>query len=98
MACRNSAIGTISATDQDKLRSGFEPLLPGFEVVAFGDSLFAVGAAEGLAWARQQRNAEVIDAFPRYLPRSLHWIVGVPIAREFASWNLLLVLRRRRPR
>lgn len=61
----------------------------------FGDSLFAVGAAEGLAWARQQQNAEVIEAFPRYLPRSLHWIVGVPIAREFVSWNLLLVLRRR---
>ena len=30
-------LGTISATGQDKVRSGFEPLLPGFKYVPFGD-------------------------------------------------------------
>ena len=36
-AFHGRTIGTISATDQEKLRSGFEPLLPGFKVVAFDD-------------------------------------------------------------
>ncbi len=30
-------IGTISATGQDKVRSGFEPVVPGFKYVAFGE-------------------------------------------------------------
>jgi acetylornithine aminotransferase len=30
-------IGTISATGQDKVRAGFEPVLPGFRYVPFGD-------------------------------------------------------------
>ena len=30
-------LGTISATNQPKMRDGFEPLLPGFEVVPFND-------------------------------------------------------------
>jgi acetylornithine/N-succinyldiaminopimelate aminotransferase len=41
-AFHGRTIGTISATDQPKLRDGFEPLLPGFRVVAFDD----LGAAE----------------------------------------------------
>jgi acetylornithine/N-succinyldiaminopimelate aminotransferase len=36
-AFHGRTIGTISATDQAKLREGFEPLLPGFEVLAFDD-------------------------------------------------------------
>ncbi len=36
-AFHGRTIGTISATDQDKLRKGFEPLLPGFVVVPFND-------------------------------------------------------------
>jgi acetylornithine/N-succinyldiaminopimelate aminotransferase len=36
-AFHGRTIGTISATDQEKLRAGFEPLLPGFKVVAFDD-------------------------------------------------------------
>ena len=30
-------IGTISATGQDKVRAGFEPVVPGFKYVPFGD-------------------------------------------------------------
>ncbi len=36
-AFHGRTIGTISATDQVKLRDGFEPLLPGFTVVPFDD-------------------------------------------------------------
>ena len=43
-AFHGRTLGTISATDQVKLRDGFEPLLPGFTVLPFGD-LDAVRAA-----------------------------------------------------
>jgi acetylornithine/N-succinyldiaminopimelate aminotransferase len=36
-AFHGRTIGTISATDQAKLREGFGPLLPGFEVLPFDD-------------------------------------------------------------
>ncbi|VVT16740.1 Acetylornithine aminotransferase 1 [Sphingomonas sp. EC-HK361] len=37
MAFHGRTIGTISATNQDKLRDGFEPLLPGFRYAEFND-------------------------------------------------------------
>ena len=43
-AFHGRTLGTISATDQEKMRGGFEPLLPGFTVVEFND-LAAVEAA-----------------------------------------------------
>jgi acetylornithine/N-succinyldiaminopimelate aminotransferase len=43
-AFHGRTMGTISATDQPKLRDGFAPLLPGFTVVAF-DNLEAASAA-----------------------------------------------------
>jgi acetylornithine/N-succinyldiaminopimelate aminotransferase len=43
-AFHGRTIGTISATDQAKLREGFEPLLPGFDVLEF-DNLEAAKAA-----------------------------------------------------
>ena len=36
-AFHGRTIGAISATDQPKMRDGFEPLLPGFDYVAFND-------------------------------------------------------------
>ena len=36
-AFHGRTMGTISATNQDKLRSGFEPLLPGFRYAPFDD-------------------------------------------------------------
>lgn len=59
----------------------------------FGTSLFAVTTGAGVRWARRQRLATVIDVVPRYLPRWAHWIVRVPVLREFATWNLAIVLR-----
>jgi acetylornithine/N-succinyldiaminopimelate aminotransferase len=43
-AFHGRTLGTISATDQDKMRSGFEPLLPGFAYAPFND----LAAAEAL--------------------------------------------------
>ena len=36
-AFHGRSMGAISATDQPKMRDGFEPLLPGFDYVAFND-------------------------------------------------------------
>jgi acetylornithine/N-succinyldiaminopimelate aminotransferase len=45
-AFHGRTLGTISATNQEKLRDGFAPLLPGFKVVEF-DDLEAAKAAIG---------------------------------------------------
>ena len=45
-AFHGRTLGTISATNQEKMREGFEPLLPGFKVVEF-DNLDAAKAAMG---------------------------------------------------
>jgi acetylornithine/N-succinyldiaminopimelate aminotransferase len=45
-AFHGRTIGTISATDQEKLRDGFAPLLPGFTVVAFDDLAAAEAAVD----------------------------------------------------
>ncbi len=61
----------------------------------FGESLFAVTAGEGLAWARRVADADVLAVMPRYLPRWSWWILRVPLVREVVTWNLAIVLRRR---
>jgi len=43
-AFHGRTLGTISATDQEKMRGGFEPLLPGFKYAPFND----LAAAEAL--------------------------------------------------
>ena len=45
-AFHGRTLGTISATDQAKLRDGFEPLLEGFAVLAFGDLAAATAAID----------------------------------------------------
>jgi acetylornithine/N-succinyldiaminopimelate aminotransferase len=46
-AFHGRTLGTISATDQPKMRDGFEPLLPGFDVVPFNDLAAAEAAIDG---------------------------------------------------
>ena len=46
-AFHGRTLGTISATDQPKMRDGFEPLLPGFVVVPFDDLDAALAAVDG---------------------------------------------------
>lgn len=57
----------------------------------YGSSLFAVSAAAGLDWAAS--TGALVAAFPRYHPRWAWWTVRVPLVREFAVSNLVLVLR-----
>jgi len=61
----------------------------------FGSSLFACHVGATLRMARTHPGVDVVDALPRYYPDWLRWLVAVPVVREVATWNLLLVLRRR---
>ncbi|MFN3601160.1 MAG: class I SAM-dependent methyltransferase [Dietzia sp.] len=61
----------------------------------YGESLFEVGCAEGLGWARGTDSGELLAAFPRYHPRWAWWLVRVPLVREVLVSNLVLVLRAR---
>jgi acetylornithine/N-succinyldiaminopimelate aminotransferase len=45
-AFHGRTLGAISATNQPKMRDGFEPLLPGFEVVPFNDLAAALAAVD----------------------------------------------------
>ena len=57
----------------------------------FGETLFAVSAREGLTWA--EGTGKLAAAFPRYHPWWAWWVTRVPVLREFAVSNLVLVLR-----
>lgn len=61
----------------------------------FGSTMFAVSAAQMIRWARRTPDASVVAVVPRYLPRWAYPVVRVPVLREFVTWNLLIVLRRR---
>ncbi|MEO9326335.1 class I SAM-dependent methyltransferase [Gordonia aurantiaca] len=62
----------------------------------YGTSLFAVHATDGLRWARSATDrAELVAAFPRYIPRWMWWVMRVPGMREVLGTNLVMVLRKR---
>lgn len=61
----------------------------------YGSSLFARHVGPVLRLARRRPDVEILEAVPRYYPDWLGWIVRVPGVRELATWNLLLVMRRR---
>jgi SAM-dependent methyltransferase len=61
----------------------------------YGVSLFRLDISDVLRWAKNRRDAALIDSFPRYYPRWTKPIVAVPGLREVATWNLVIVLRRR---
>jgi SAM-dependent methyltransferase len=61
----------------------------------YGESLFAVTVADGLRWARTQRQADVVHLIPRYNPWWTRWLLRVPVVREVVTWNLVLVLRKK---
>jgi SAM-dependent methyltransferase len=61
----------------------------------FGESLFPLTVGKALRWSRSSADAILVRALPRYHPWWATWIVRVPFLRELASWNLVLVLRRR---
>lgn len=61
----------------------------------YGVSLFPVTMGQGIRWARSRPDAEVVDMIPRYLPSALFWVRAVPVLREFVTWNVALILRKR---
>ena len=62
----------------------------------YGESLFRVTVARGLALGRGPADAgDVVAVLPRYNPRWSRWLLRVPVLREVVTWNLVLVLRKR---
>jgi SAM-dependent methyltransferase len=64
----------------------------------FGHSLFNCSAGRMIRWAKQERNrgaADILDIRPRYHPDWATWMAKVPGVRELASWNAVIVMRRR---
>ena len=61
----------------------------------YGESLFPRYVGEVMNVVRATREVEVIEAGPRYYPGWLSWVARVPALRELATWNLLVIMRRR---
>jgi SAM-dependent methyltransferase len=78
-------LGGARAADRYASKHGYRPKND------YGSSLFAVSVSEGLDWAAS--TGALVAAFPRYHPRWAWWMTGVPVLREFAVSNLVLVLQ-----
>ena len=61
----------------------------------FGESMYAARVGDGVRWARSQPDLVVEELAPRYHPDWARLVVEVPGLREVATWNLMMVLRRR---
>jgi SAM-dependent methyltransferase len=61
----------------------------------YGETMYPTRVGDGLRWARSRTDAALVEAVPRYHPSWARRVVDVPGLREVATWNLLLVLRRR---
>jgi acetylornithine/N-succinyldiaminopimelate aminotransferase len=86
-AFHGRTLGTISATDQPKMRDGFEPLLPGFKVSAYNDLDAALALVDettaGFLLEPVQGEGGILPATPEF-------IKGL---RDFCDKNdLMLVL------
>ncbi len=70
-AFHGRTMGAISATDQPKMREGFEPLLAGFEVLPFNDLAAAEAAIDsttaGFLLEPVQGEGGIIPATPEFL-------------------------------
>lgn len=70
-AFHGRTLGTISATNQPKMRDGFEPLLPGFDVVPFNDLAAAKAAIDentaGFLLEPVQGEGGILPATPEFL-------------------------------
>ena len=60
-----------------------------------GASLFPLHVGTALRMVRSRGDVEVVDARPRYYPRWCRVLLLIPGLREIATWNLLLILRRK---
>jgi SAM-dependent methyltransferase len=82
-------LGGHRARRRFRRRTGAEPKNK------FGESLFATSAGAAARWARRCPEADVLAVLPRYHPWWAAWVARVPGLREFATWNFVVVLRRR---
>jgi SAM-dependent methyltransferase len=61
----------------------------------FGRSLFVLHISEVLRWFACHPLVDVVDAFPRYYPDWVKYVLSVPVLREVAAWNVTVVAQRR---
>lgn len=62
----------------------------------YGETLFAVTVAALMRWVASRRDdSQLVSVFPRYHPWWAHWTARVPLVREIATWNVVVVLRKR---
>ncbi|MEU1892207.1 class I SAM-dependent methyltransferase [Streptomyces pristinaespiralis] len=59
-----------------------------------GENLFAIGVGPTLRHVRGRGDVDLVCARSRYWPVLPELVPRVPGLREFATWNLLLILRR----
>lgn len=59
-----------------------------------GENLFRQHVGPTLRLLRSRRDVTLVAALPRYYPWWCKAVVRVPLVREFATWNLLLIMRR----
>jgi glycosyltransferase involved in cell wall biosynthesis/SAM-dependent methyltransferase len=61
----------------------------------FGVSLFRVDIREVVEWFTARDDVEIAWLGPRYWPRWMSWLSRVNGVREIASWNTVVIFRRR---
>jgi SAM-dependent methyltransferase len=59
-----------------------------------GDNLYRYHVGATLRMLKARGGIQVVEALPRYHPRWFRAVVRVPVLREVATWNLLVVIRR----
>jgi len=62
---------------------------------AVGQNLYRVHIGPVLRLIRSRPEVEIVDAMPRYYPRWCKVVLWIPWLRELATWNLLLIMRRK---
>lgn len=82
-------LGGHRARRRYQRRNGVEPKNK------FGESLFVASAGAVARWAKGCPDADLLAVLPRYHPWWAAWVARVPGLREFASWNFVVVLRRK---
>jgi glycosyltransferase involved in cell wall biosynthesis/SAM-dependent methyltransferase len=61
----------------------------------YGSSLFRLDVDDVLNMALNAKGVDFVDTFPRYYPTWTRPVVRIRGLREFLTWNLVVVLRRR---
>jgi SAM-dependent methyltransferase len=86
-------LGGRRAADRYAVRNGKRPKND------FGRSLFACSVGRMMRWLRAAEASgelTVVEVLPRYHPWWAKWVVRVPVLREVASWNAVIVVEKRR--